>query len=178
MKCRHTDRFTDGRCSTCGYVCTHETIGSGGKCTVCGKQIFDPTAISVDITWEEMSFTFAPGRETWDHENHIQGREPDTWVWDGETDGRTAPVITVTNKSFQAVTAKLAFTGSEGITGQFSRTSLELAAATVTDTPAETVRFRITGGTIDKKQSLGSITVTIGTVSPEGDNKKDTEGEA
>lgn len=123
--------------------------------------------ISVDVSWEEMTFTYTQGNQgTWN---------PATHAYDGATAGgwsANTPAITVANHSNVAVTATLDFAASvDGIVGTFTEASgtandkvLELATAEgteVANAPTATANFGISGAAIDADQQLGTITVTI-----------------
>ena len=116
--------------------------------------------VSVDITWEDMVFTYtipAPYEEA----------EP-TWSSDSNA-------ITITNYSTVEITASFDFTSEEtlDVAGEFRNsenqpvTAVNLAAAEVANgemvTPTEeSVTFHITEGHIDSaRDQLGTITVTI-----------------
>lgn len=169
-KCRHTGGFTDDKCNACGYVCTHENIDESGKCAVCSKQISEPTVISVDITWDEMSFSYNEGQKTWDPENHVLSEKSGSWSGLEKT-------ITVTNKSNRAIKAEFSFAGESGIKGEFLKSSVTVDAKTE-ETPAfDTTSFKITDGAIDKKQDLGTITVSVSAVLPSENKTDEKEGE-
>lgn len=136
-----------------------------------------PDVISVGIAWDAMTFTYTEGSAgTW---------KPDTHSYEGTTTGgwsTDTATITVTNHSNVAVTATLAWAQNSDltgtITGTFTETSgtaddkiLELASAAegeslnnVDKAPTASAEFGISGDAITANATLGTITVTIATV--------------
>ena len=122
------------------------------------------TVYSVDITWEDMSFTYtAAGQGTWDPENH-------SYTGGSEASWSSSKNITVTNHSNAAVTATAAFQADTGYTdvtmtfgennGNTIATAVgtqvgEAPSATITVTPGGTLADTANGG------KIGTITVTI-----------------
>ena len=121
------------------------------------------TVYSVDITWEDMSFTYtAAGQGTWDPENH-------SYTGGSEASWSSSKNITVTNHSNAAVTATAKFEADSG----YESTSMEFGnngatvvtaegtqvsaapSATITVTPGGTLADTANGG------KIGTITVTI-----------------
>ena len=119
---------------------------------------------SVDITWEDMSFTYtAAGQGTWDPENH-------SYTGGSEASWSSSKNITVTNHSNAAVTATAAFQADTGYTdvtmtfgennGNTIATAVgtqvgEAPSATITVTPGGTLAESADGG------KIGTITVSI-----------------
>lgn len=122
------------------------------------------TVYSVDITWEDMSFTYtAAGQGTWDPENH-------SYTGGSEASWSSSKNITVTNHSNAAVTTTAAFQADTGYTdvtmtfgennGNTIATAVgtqvgEAPSATITVTPGGTLADTANGG------KIGTITVTI-----------------
>ena len=124
----------------------------------------DAVVYSVDITWEDMSFTYtAAGQGTWDPENH-------SYTGGSEASWSSSKNITVTNHSNAAVTATAAFQADTGYTdvtmtfgennGNTIATAVgtqvgEAPSATITVTPGGTLAESANGG------KIGTITVSI-----------------
>lgn len=123
------------------------------------------TVYSVDITWGSMEFTYSGGSgTTWDPETHTSG-QGGTGRWSNS--GNT---ITVTNHSNTGVTANLAYTsetGFTGITGNFNKSTMDLATAVdtaVANAPTDTAELNLSGAldsTVKDSTQIGTITVTI-----------------
>ena len=127
------------------------------------------TQVSVDITWDAMTFTYTGASEgTWNPETHeFDGASKAGWSEETAT-------ITVENHSNAAVQATLSFEAEvDGIEGTFTETSgtaddkiLELATAVGTDVgkaPTASAEFGISGAAITENKTLGTITVAIAT---------------
>ena len=121
------------------------------------------TVYSVDITWDDMSFTYtAAGEGTWNPETHEYDDASEA-SWSESKD------ITVTNHSNAAVTATAKFeadSGYESTTMTFGNNGATVAtaegtefakapSATITVTPGGTLAESANGG------KIGTITVTI-----------------
>ena len=121
------------------------------------------TVYSVDITWEDMSFTYtAAGQGTWDPENHSYTGSSEA-SWSGSKN------ITVTNHSNAAVKATAKFeadSGYESTSMEFGNNGATVAtaegtqvsaapSATITVTPSGTLAESANGG------KIGTITVSI-----------------
>lgn len=122
------------------------------------------TMYSVDITWEDMSFTYtAAGQGTWDPENH-------SYTGGSEASWSSSKNITVTNHSNAAVTATAAFQADPGYTdvtmtfGEKNGNTIATAVGTqVSAAPSATITVT-PGGTLAKSANggrIGEITVTI-----------------
>lgn len=156
-KCKHTNGWTEEyKCNTCGYICTHETTGDDGKCTVCGKQVFVPSAISVDITWDSMEFIYnAPSNGTWNPETHqYVNATAGGWTSAGGN-------ITIINNGEVSILAKFTYTPAEGM----SEIGASFTAASLTVGSGNTDRSTLTiSGTpsaeFDSKQ-LGTVSISI-----------------
>ena len=84
--------------------------------------------ISVDIVWDEMSFTYTGASEgEWNPQTHAyENGTPGAWAPTSGTD----PKITVTNHSNVDVEASFAFNGAiEGLDGSFTNDTLLLDSA-------------------------------------------------
>lgn len=120
-------------------------------------------AISVDIAWETMDFTYtAPSKGEWNPENHTyENAIAGGWA---ATSGKD-PVITVTNHSNTGIKAAFAFNGTvEGVNGRFTKNALVLHTAENTapnDAPKGETAFGVSGAAIDADTKLGTITVTV-----------------
>lgn len=123
------------------------------------------TVYSVDITWGSMEFTYSEGPSpTWDPETHTSGQGgTGGWSHNGNT-------ITVTNHSNAAVTANLAYaseTGFTEISGNFNKSTMDLATAvntTFENAPKDTAALTLTGAlgsNVTRSTQIGTITVTI-----------------
>ena len=121
------------------------------------------TVYSVDITWEDMSFTYtAAGQGTWDPENH-------SYTGGSEASWSSSKNITVTNHSNAAVTATAKFeadSGYESTSMEFGNNGATVATAEGTQvSAAPSATITVTpGGTLAKSANggrIGEITVTI-----------------
>ena len=121
------------------------------------------TMYSVDITWEDMSFTYtAAGQGTWDPENH-------SYTGGSEASWSSSKNITVTNHSNAAVTATAKFeadSGYESTSMEFVNNGATVATAEgtqVSAAPSATITV-IPGGTLAESANggkIGTITVSI-----------------
>ena len=144
------------------------TPGESKSIDVTGKYnsvTTEATVYSVDITWENMTFTYNETTEKiWNAEDHTYTTNT-AGAWD-----KTSASITVTNHSNAAVTTSLVYTAiaNTGITGTLSATHKTLAAGvegkpneadtmitvlTISGKPAETVT--------NTGVKIGSITITL-----------------
>ena len=123
------------------------------------------TVYSVDITWGSMAFTYSEGSgRTWDPKTHTYtSGGTGGWSHSGNT-------ITVTNHSNTEVTANLAYaseTGFTEISGNFNKSTMNLATAVgteVPEAPKDTAALTLTGklaSTVTVPATIGTITVTI-----------------
>ena len=123
------------------------------------------TVYSVDITWDSMAFTYSEGSSpTWNPATH-QNSSGGAGVW--SSNGNT---ITVTNHSNTAVTANLAYASETGfieISGNFNKSTMNLATAVgteVPEAPKDTAALTLSGAlasTVKDPTKIGTITVTI-----------------
>ncbi len=123
------------------------------------------TKISVDVVWEELSFTYQDGDKTWDPTKHQDVVAEGAWE-------DTKKTITVTNHSNASVKAMLSFaTDVAELVGTFDKTELLLSTAenTARDAaPSDSAAFGISGGRIAADQKIGTITVTIAKYEEDG----------
>ena len=85
----------------------------------------EPTVYSVDLTWEDMTFTYnESGTRTWDPDTHTY-TDTTSAGWD-----KTSATVTATNHSNAQVTVSFTYTpqGTTGVTASMSKDSFKLAA--------------------------------------------------
>ncbi len=127
----------------------------------------EPTVYSVDLTWEDMTFTYnESGTRTWDPDTHTY-TDTTSAGWD-----KVTAAVTATNHSNAQVTVKFDYTpqGATGVTASMSKPSFILAAG-VENRPNEaaTNSSLLTINSSTKPNSsvtaegvtIGTITVTI-----------------
>lgn len=116
------------------------------------------TMISVDITWDDMSFEYNDGERTWDPSKHEYITSGGSWTNEKKT-------VNVKNHSNTAVKAEFSFASSlDGITGSFDNKTLQLETAVgkaVENAPAASTNFGISGSKINTDAKLGTITLNI-----------------
>ena len=116
------------------------------------------TMISVDITWDDMSFEYNDGERTWDPNKHEYITSGGSWTNEKKT-------VNVKNHSNTAVKAEFSFASSlDGITGSFDNKTLQLETAVgkaVENAPAASTNFGISGSKINTDAKLGTITLNI-----------------
>ena len=127
----------------------------------------DPTVYSVDLTWEDMTFTYnESGTRTWDPDTHTY-TDTTSAGWD-----KVTAAVTATNHSNTEVTVSFTYTpqGATGVNASMSKDSFKLAAGVenkpneaATDSSNLTIDSRTkpnatvsAAGTV-----IGTITVTI-----------------
>lgn len=116
-----------------------------------------PDTVALDITWDEMKFSFTEGKKTWDPATHELKQE--TGVWSDE-----AKTVTLVNHSNVELDVAFAFRGDGNVTGAFTENALTLNSGRgvgpyYADT--KTTSFKITGGSITKSGDMGSILVSV-----------------
>lgn len=137
-----------------------KSAGENTEIDVIGKYVEGnaATLISVDISWDDMSFTYNDGERTWDPDKHEYITSDGSWTNEKKT-------ISVRNHSNTAVRAEFSFTGSlDGIGGSFGSKTLKLETAVgkaVEAAPAASTDFTVSGGKISADAKLGTITVNI-----------------
>ena len=127
----------------------------------------EPTVYSVDLTWEDMTFTYnESGTRIWDPDTHTY-KDTTSDGWDKDT-----AVVTATNHSNANVTVSFTYTpqGDTGVTASMTKPSFILAAG-VENRPNEaaTNSSRLTidgnskpnGSVTAEGGTIGTITVTI-----------------
>lgn len=123
------------------------------------------TVYSVDLTWEDMTFTYnESGSRTWDPTSHTYTGNT-TAGWD-----KTTADITATNHSNAAVKVSFDYTqqGNSGITGSMSQDSFVLdngegktPAEAASNVSALTISGTPTADVSSSGIKVGTITVTI-----------------
>ena len=125
----------------------------------------EPTVYSVDLTWEDMTFTYnESGTRTWDPDTHTY-TDTTSAGWD-----KISAAVTATNHSNTEVTVSFTYTpqGTTGVTASMSKDSFKLAAG-VENKPNEAATdssiLMITGtpnnSVTAEGVTIGTITVTI-----------------
>ena len=125
----------------------------------------EPTVYSVDLTWEDMTFTYnESGTRTWDPDTHTY-TDTTSAGWD-----KVTAAVTATNHSNAEVKVSFTYTpqGDTGVTASMSKDSFKLAAG-VENKPNEAATdssiLTITGTPNDSVTAegvtIGTITVTI-----------------
>lgn len=123
----------------------------------------EPTVYSVDLTWEDMTFTYnESGTRIWDPDTHTY-KDTTSAGWDKDT-----AVVTATNHSNANVTVRFTYTpqGDTGVTASMSKDSFILYAG-VEDYPddASTNSSALTiQGSSKPNSSVTAEGVTIGTI--------------
>ena len=142
--------------------------GDSENIDVTGKYnstVTEETVYSVDITWENMTFTYSETTEkVWNAADHSYTTTT-TGAWD-----KTSASITITNHSNAAVTATVAYAAiaNTGVTGTLDATEKTLAAG-VEGKPAEadalvatlTISGKPTEAVTDAGVKIGSVTITL-----------------
>ena len=123
----------------------------------------EPTVYSVDLTWEDMTFTYnESGTRTWDPDTHTY-TDTTSAGWD-----KVTAAVTATNHSNAQVTVKFDYTpqGATGVNASMSKDSFKLAAG-VENKPNEAATdssiLTIDSGT-KPNDSVTAEGVTIGTI--------------
>ena len=123
----------------------------------------EPTVYSVDLTWEDMTFTYnESGTRTWDPDTHTY-TDTTSAGWD-----KVTAAVTATNHSNTKVTVSFTYTpqGTTGVTASMSKLSFILYAGVENkpnDASTNSSLLTINGST----KPNGSVTaegVTIGTI--------------
>ena len=125
----------------------------------------EPTVYSVDLTWEDMTFTYnESGTRTWDPDTHTY-TDTTSAGWD-----KVSATVTATNHSNTEVTVSFTYTpqGATGVNASMSKDSFKLAAG-VENKPNEAAtdssNLMITGtpnnSVTAEGVTIGTITVTI-----------------
>lgn len=153
--------------SVTAFAAESPTTNTGGNTTIDVTGTFVASSgvgdkISVEISWDEMKFTYTEGAKgEWLPDQHKYAEDA---VGSWSTDTAT---ITVTNHSNTPIKAKFSFDPNvTGVIGNFSSYALSLPTAentAVSEAPSASAEFGISGASIAESQSLGVITVNIGT---------------
>ena len=123
----------------------------------------EPTVYSVDLTWEDMTFTYnESGTRTWDPDTHTY-TDTTSAGWDKYT-----AVVTATNHSNANVTVSFTYTpqGDTGVTASMTKDSFILAAGVENypdDAPTNSSALTINGNS-EPNNSVTAEGVTIGTI--------------
>ena len=127
----------------------------------------DPTVYSVDLTWDDMTFTYnESGTRTWDPDTHTY-TDPTSAGWD-----KVTAAVTATNHSNAPVKVSFTYTpqGNTGVTASMSLRNFILAAGKENEPDnADTNSVVLTIDRTSKPNNsvtaggvtIGTITVTI-----------------
>lgn len=125
----------------------------------------EPTVYSVDLTWEDMTFTYnESGTRTWDPDTHTY-TDTTSAGWD-----KISAAVTATNHSNTEVTVSFTYTpqGTTGVTASMSKDSFKLAAGVenkpneaATDSSNLTITGTPNNSVTAEGVTIGTITVTI-----------------
>lgn len=123
----------------------------------------EPTVYSVDLTWEDMTFTYnESSTRTWDPNTHTY-KDTTSAGWDKET-----AAITATNHSNANVTVRFTYTpqGNTGVTAYMTRRSFTLTAGVENypDDAATDSSLLTIDGNSKPNSSVTAEGVTIGTI--------------
>lgn len=120
------------------------------------------TIIAVDVTWDDMTFTYTDGDKTWNPDTHEYDTTEGSW---GEEITDAVRSITVTNHSNAQIKALYSFKSDvAGLEHMIYKKVFLLDNAEGTEpenAPQFVNYFGIYGGSIDSDQKLGTLTVTI-----------------
>lgn len=125
----------------------------------------EPTVYSVDLTWEDMTFTYnESGTRTWDPDTHTY-TDTTSAGWD-----KVTAAVTATNHSNAEVKVSFTYTpqGDTGVTASMSKDSFKLAAGVenkpneaATDSSILTITGTPNNSVTAEGVTIGTITVTI-----------------
>lgn len=125
----------------------------------------EPTVYSVDLTWEDMTFTYnESGTRTWDPDTHTY-TDTTSAGWD-----KISAAVTATNHSNTEVTVSFTYTpqGTTGVNASMSKDSFKLAAGVenkpneaATDSSILTIAGTPNNSVTAEGVTIGTITVTI-----------------
>ncbi len=120
------------------------------------------TIIAVDVTWEDMTFTYTDGDKTWNPDTHEYDTTEGSW---GKEVTDAVRSITVTNHSNAQIKALYSFKSDvAGLEHMIYKNVflLDNAEGTEPENAPQFVNYLgIYGGSIDSDQKLGTLTVTI-----------------
>ena len=123
----------------------------------------EPTVYSVDLTWEDMTFTYnESGTRIWDPDTHTY-KDTTSVGWDKFT-----AEVTATNHSNTVVTVSFTYTpqGNTGVTASMTKQSFTLAAGVENypdHAPTNSAALTINGNS-KPNDSVTAEGVTIGTI--------------
>ena len=125
----------------------------------------EPTVYSVDLTWEDMTFTYnESGTRTWNPDTHTYTNTTSAG-WD-----KTSAAVTATNHSNTEVTVSFTYTpqGDTDVNATMSQDSFKLAAGVenkpneaATDSSILTITGTPNNSVTAEGVTIGTITVTI-----------------
>lgn len=143
-------------------------VGSQDPIDVTAKYndgVTEPTVYSVDLTWEDMTFTYnESGTRIWDPDTHTY-TDTTSAGWDKFT-----AAVTATNHSNTKVTVSFTYTpqGTTGVNASMSKDSFKLAAGVehkpneaATDSSILTITGTPNNSVTAEGVTIGTITVTI-----------------
>lgn len=120
------------------------------------------TIIAVDVTWDDMTFTYTDGDKTWNPDTHEYDTTEGSW---GKEITDAVRSITVTNHSNAQIKALYSFKSDvAGLEHMIYKNVflLDNAEGTEPENAPQFVNYLgIYGGSIDSDQKLGTLTVTI-----------------
>lgn len=125
--------------------------------------VTEPTVYSVDLTWEDMTFTYnESGTRIWDPDTHTY-TDTTSAGWDKDT-----AAVTATNHSNTVVTVSFTYTpqGDTGVTASMTKPSFTLAAGVENwpDDAATNSSVLTIHGSSKPNSSVTAEGVTIGTI--------------
>lgn len=125
--------------------------------------VTEPTVYSVDLTWEDMTFTYnKSGTRIWDPDTHTY-TDTTSDGWDKDT-----AAVTATNHSNTKVTVSFTYTpqGNTGVNASMSKPSFILAAGVENypDDAATNSSLLTINGNSKPNGSVTAEGVTIGTI--------------
>ncbi len=120
------------------------------------------TIIAVDVTWEDMTFTYTDGDKTWNPDTHEYETTKGSW---GKSVPETERAIFVTNHSNAQIKTTYSFKSDIAGLKHLIHDNVALIDTAEGTEPENAPRFvnylGIYGGSIDSDQKLGTLTVTI-----------------
>ncbi len=116
------------------------------------------TIIAVDVTWEDMTFTYTDGDKTWNPDTHEYDSTEGKWSADTKT-------IAVTNHSNTDIAVEPEFSSAvDGLSGKFDKDGFSLVSAegtAVENAPSDSIEFSVSGAGISADGKIGTITINI-----------------
>lgn len=125
--------------------------------------VTDPTVYSVDLTWEDMTFTYnESGTRTWDPDTHTY-TDTTSAGWD-----KVTAAVTATNHSNAPVKVSFTYTpqGNTGVTASMSKQSFILYAGVENEPDDASTNSAVLtiNGNSKPNDSVTAEGVTIGTI--------------